>query len=135
MKTGTKLFLIFGGIVLLIIVSTVGYMALVMLGLNPGTTKSRELHKKRTAETVGTITNVSLNTSSKEYTYTYVVNGVSYTATYTSGRSKVEDNYRDRVGKKGQVCYDPSDPSSSDFWNHEYFLDKGNKIVCGGTSQ
>lgn len=139
MKSGTKIFLIFGGIfgglVLLMIIVVVGFMGSKMLGLDSATARSRENYKKQTSETVGTITDVSLSSMSKTYTYTYIVNGTTYSRTYSASRNKVENNPREKVGKKGQVCYDPSDPSSSGFWNHEVFLDQGNKVTCGGTSK
>jgi hypothetical protein len=131
MKPGTKLGLILGGSILVLgfvlIIATVGFT---LLSMSVGTEHERELYKKRTAETEGIITNVSFKTSYKEYTYKYVVNGVSYSASYSGSSSRVE-NKKD-VGKKGLVCYDPSDPSSSAFYHFE-FMKQGERKKCGGS--
>lgn len=135
MKTGTKIGLAFGGIALVLgFVFFIAFLGYAFFGISSGIEKSRESYKKQTAETAGTITNVRLNTSTKEYSYTYVVNGVSYSGVYQGGRSKVETNYNEKVGTKGLVCYDPSDPNSSSLYFSEFILSgdkKGEKFVCG----
>lgn len=133
MKSGTKFGLIFGGAILALgLVFIMATVAFSLLRMSSGTKQARETFKKRTGETVGTITNVSLSSSSRVYTYTYVVNGVSYSGTYLGVRTKADNNYRDREGMKVRVCYDPSDPSSSDFQFSDVYTSKGEKIVCGG---
>lgn len=49
--------------------------------------------------------------------------------------SKVENNYEEDVGRKVKVCYNPSDPNSSDFRFSDVYTSSGEKIVCGGTSR
>src|SRR6185436_9245718 len=99
MKPGTKLGLIFGGAILVLaFVVIIAGAAFFLSSVSSGTKRAREDFKKRTAETVGTITNVSLSSSSRVYTYTYSVNGVSYSGTYLGVRTKVDNNYRDKVG-------------------------------------
>lgn len=135
MKRGTKLGLILGGsILVLAAVVIIGAAAFFLSRVSSGTERARATFKKQTAETVGTITNVSVTTSMRVYTYTYVVNGASYSGTYMVSRPKVDNNYRDKEGMKGKVCYDPSDPNSSDFQFADVFNSNGEKIVCGGTS-
>jgi hypothetical protein len=127
MKLGTKLGLIFGGIIFLFgLVILIAFVGFTLFGLSSATERSRAIYKKQTAETVGTITNVSLSSLGKIYTYKYVVNGVSYSATYTTSRSRIENDYERDVGRKGTVCYDPSDPHSSDFYYEK-------TTPCGGS--
>jgi hypothetical protein len=123
MKTGTKIGLIGGGVLLffgLIVIG--GVVAFSLYSLSSGADRARVLYKKRTAETVGTITTAAIGTArSYNYTYKYVVNGVSYTGTDDGVRSPGDTSFRNRVGKQGHVCYDPSDPSSAGFYLYEYF--------------
>lgn len=136
MQPGTKFGLIIGGSILVLgFAGMIAIVSFTLFGVSSGTERARELFKKRTAETVGTITNVSLSTASKEYTYKYDVNGVTYHGTYQGVRSKVEKDYDKVVGKKITVCYDPSDPTSSDYLPSDVYISKGEKIVCGGTSR
>jgi hypothetical protein len=91
-----------------------------------------ELNLKRSAETTGTITDVSHYKSSSSgkyggsgswsstFKYQYEVNGVRYNA---EQRHPWKDEGKN--GLKVRVCYDPSDPKSSQF----YYLED-NK-VCG----
>lgn len=139
MKTGTKLGLILGGALLVIgfVVIAAG-VAFTVFSVSSGTQRARELYKKRTGQTDGKITNVSLTTASKIYTFKYEINGTPYSGTQFGVRSKVENNYEKDVGKKVTVCYDPSDPSSSDFsWSefYEYGDKKGEKMICGVPSK
>jgi hypothetical protein len=134
MKTGTKAMLIFGGAAFaLALVSIIGVLAFTYFRVSRGTEKMRADYRKQTAAAVGTITNASLNTSNKEYTFQYVVNGVTYTGITTSGRTKTEDNsYRKLVGKKATVCYDPNDPNNSDFKLLEVLSPEDGKQKCFG---
>ena len=139
MKTGTKIGLILGGTLLVlgfaVIAAVVGFT---IFSASSGTQRAREDFKKQTAGTDGTITNVSLSSASKIYTYKYVVNGVSYTGEWMTTRSKIENNYLKDIGRKGMVCYDPSAPGNSDFYYsdlYEYGAKKGQKMVCGVASQ
>jgi hypothetical protein len=98
-----------------------GVVAITLVGMNSGTDRYREVTKKRTAETVGTVTNADIGTATTaNYTYEYVVNGVSHRGTNNGVRARGDSRFRDRVGKKGVVCYDPSEPDSSEFYFSEY---------------
>jgi len=135
MKTGTKLGLILGGSLLVVgfvvIAAIVGFT---LFSMSSGTQRARELYKKRTAETEGAITNVSLSSASKIYTFKYVVNGVSYSGTWMTSRNKIENNYEKDIGRKGRICYDPSDPNSSNFTFSDLYSN-GERTNCGGTSK
>lgn len=136
MKTGTKIGLVVGITFAVVFVSIIGVVAFTFLRV--GFTgkvdeQAMAIHKKRTAEAVGTITSVGLYSGTKEYRYSFVVSGVSHTGTWTTSRSKVE-NTKDKEGLKVFVCYDPADPTSSDFDFSEletYGERKGQKRICG----
>jgi hypothetical protein len=133
MTLKTKLFLgigiLFAGVMLFIIGSSV-FLFFVMPQI--AGKRAVELNLKRSAETSGTITDVSHYKSSgsgkyggsgswsSTFTYQYEVNGVAYSAKDT--RSGKVDG---KNGLKVRVCYDPSDPKSAEF----YYLED-NKI-CG----
>ncbi len=137
MKKGTKIGLILGGVLLVVgFVSIAAVIAFTMFGMSAGTRRAREDFKKRTGQADGTITNVSLTTSSKLYTYKFAVNGVSYNGTYYGVRTKVETNYDKDVGRSGMVCYDPSNPNSSEFYFSAFYESgerKGERMTCGGS--
>jgi hypothetical protein len=135
MKSETKLGLILGGILLVLGLAVSSVMVGFMLfRTSSATQKARADFKKQTAETVGSVTNVSLSSMSKTFTYKFDVNGTTYSGEWSTTRNKVEENYREKVGKKGIVCYDPSDPNNSDFYYsefYEYGSKKGERMVCG----
>lgn len=136
MKTGTKIGLVVGGIAFIaVFVVIVAVAAFVFLGLGSGKVDEQAMatRRKRTAEAVGTITSVGLYRGTKEYRYSFVVNGVSHSGTWTTSRSKVE-NTKDKEGVKVHVCYDPADPDNSDFNFSELEVSgdrKGQKRICG----
>jgi hypothetical protein len=135
MTTKSKLFLIFGLFFMAMIVFVIG-SGVFFIFVMPQMAAKRavELNQKRSAETFGTITSVSLYRSSNSgkyggsgslsstYTYQYVVNGVTYNAENQHAGSESD---RKKQGLKVKVCYDPSDAKSSEF----YYLED-NKI-CG----
>lgn len=138
MQTGTKIGLIGGGCLLLIGGTViVGIVAFTVFNVGRGTERARELYRQRTAETVGTITNARPGTGRNViYTFSYSVKGISYTGEDFGTRGTGDTGYLKRVGKPGRVCYDPADPSSSEFYADDYFprdKDKG-KPFCANTS-
>lgn len=127
MKTKTKI-LLFGGLCLLIIVPFIASFTFFWFGFLPMMGKRvAALDKKRSAETVGTITGVWQSTTAKtrytNYEYQYVVNGETYTTEEKLGGAS--EGYEKKRGLKVKVCYDPSNPKESKF----YYLED-NKI-CG----
>jgi hypothetical protein len=109
---------IIGGISAFVIFVLFIFAAFALL-FNSALKRNTELDKKRTAETVGTITYVDENykgvsdTRQLEYSYEHVVNGTTYSGTFTNGESL--ENGKKNVGLKGKVCYDPSVPAASNF--------------------
>lgn len=87
---------------------------------------AREQQKKRTSETVGTITEYKEVRGTKHYdyyvTYDFEVNGKKYT-----DQSAVDNGHPVTYGKgkTGKVCYDPKDMENASF-----VLDMNYK--CGG---
>lgn len=134
MKTGTKIGLIAGGAIFALgMLGIFGVLAFTYFNISRGTEKMREDYRKQTAATVGTLTNISLTSASKLYTYEYVVGGVKHTGTYWGSRSKVEsEEYRKLIGKKATVCYDPNDPDNSDFKLLEVLSPDAEKQKCFG---
>ncbi len=130
MTTKSKLLLIFGILFagMFVFIIGTGIFAFFLLPHFAGKRAVEENHK-RTAETSGTITSVSryhssgdkYRGSSTSWTtgYQYIVNGVTYTAEGSKGGESTKS------GLKVKICYDPSDPKSSEF----YYLED-NKI-CG----
>ncbi len=130
MTTKSKLFLVFGLLFLGMFVFIIG-SGFFFFFVSPMFSGKRavELNRKRTAETTGTITSYSVYRSSGDkyrgsstshtYGYKYVVSDVSYDNEQSSGRGEKTK------GMKVKICYDPSDPKSSEF----YYLDE-NK-TCG----
>jgi|GEM_PF-6358457 len=137
MTDKSKIFLVFGvvfGVVFLttvvLIIGSGVFTVFVLPQMNAK--RAVELNLKRSAETSGTITDVSQYKSSNSgkyggsgswsstYTYQYEVNGVTYNA--EDSRPGKDDG---KKGLKVRVCYDPSDPKSSEL----YYLED-NKI-CG----
>ncbi|HRH43317.1 MAG TPA: DUF3592 domain-containing protein [Pyrinomonadaceae bacterium] len=127
MTTKSKLFFIFGGLFLLFFLFVLG-SGVFFLFVNPMISGNRmaELHRKRTAETFGTITSLSQyrskgdkyrgSTFNSTFGYQYVVNNVTYNGEKMSSGSNDDEKKR---GLKVKVCYDPSDPKSSDFYYPE----------------
>jgi uncharacterized protein YpuA (DUF1002 family) len=136
MKTGTKIGLVVGIAFAAMVVIIFGVAVFTFLGVafsGKVDEQAMATRKKRTAEAVGTITSVGLYSGTKEYRYSFVANGVSQSGTWTTSRSKVE-NTKDTEGLKVHVCYDPADPTSSDFNFSElenYGERKGQNIICG----
>lgn len=136
MKSGTKLGLIIGGVIL-----AVGFLGIAVIAgfayytMTAGTEKMRADYRKQTAATVGTLTDMSLTSASKIYTYKYEVNGVSYTATFNGVRTKAENrnDSQQYIGKKATVCYDPYDPNNSDFKFLEILSPNEPKSRCFGS--
>lgn len=124
MKNKTIIWLIggiSGFIILAVIIFVAAFYSLFIFSLN----RVGESAKKRTAETVGTMTDFSetVDTSqppsvSTKLHYEFVVDGKRYEARTESSKSVY------LKGKKVKVCYEPSNPENSD-----YHLDE-NKI-CG----
>lgn len=138
MKTGTKIGLIAGGVLLLFGLLVIGVVvAFTFYSVSSGTSRARELYKKRTAETVGTVKEARIGTGRNViYTYQYSVNGVSYTGEDFSTRAYGDNRYLTRVGKEGKVCYEPSDPGSSEFYLYEFMSDerRNQKPFCANTT-
>ncbi len=116
-----------GGFIFLI--GSAGYLFFVFIPKS--LERTAELNKKRSAETSGTITSLSQfrsddrdtgQTFNSTFSYQYVVGGVTY-----NGKQLLDgkDDDGKKQGLKVKVCYDPSDPQSSEF----YYL-RDNKI-CG----
>ena len=126
MTTRSKLLLIFGllfGGMFVFIVGT-GFFFLFVSPFFSGN-RAVELNKKRSAETMGTFTSVSVQRrrlektggggTSYTYNYKYVVNDVSYNAEQsTSGGINSQE---EKGGVTVKVCYDPADPKSSEFYS------------------
>ncbi|CAN5851882.1 hypothetical protein BH20ACI4_BH20ACI4_15640 [soil metagenome] len=132
MTAKSKLFLIFGGLflsVFVFIIGSAGYLIFVFIPKS--LERTAELNKKRSAETSGTITSLSQfrsddrdtgQTFNSTFSYQYVVGGVTY-----NGKKLLDgkDDDGKKQGLKVKVCYDSSDPQSSEF----YYLED-NK-TCG----
>ena len=125
MITKSKVFLIFGIMFLGMFLFIIGTGIVTFFVLPEMVTKRAvELNQKRTAETSGTITSYSEShtsgdkyrgsTTHSKYIYQYVVNGVTYTNEQSSGG--VDEKSK---GSKVKVCFDPSDPKSSEFYKFE----------------
>lgn len=133
MTAKSKLFLVFGGAFLIIFILIIG-SGLFMFFVAPMLSgkKRAELNQKRTAETIGTITTLSQfrsqgdkyrgSTFNSTFGYQYVVGGVTYNGERQTSGSNDDEK---KKGLKIKVCYDPSDPKSSQF----YYLED-NK-TCG----
>jgi len=135
MTTKSKLILIFGLIFTGMFVFIIG-LGIFTFFVFPQMSARRfvELNQKRSGETSGTITSVSQYRSSSSgkyggsgylsstYIYQYVVNGVTYNA---DKQSAGRDGDGKKQGLRVKICFDPSDPKSSEF----YYLED-NKI-CG----
>lgn len=134
MQIGTKIGLIGAGILLVFGLIVFGSIAAFTLyTMKTGTDRARELYKKRTAETEGTITNVRDGTGRNViYTYRYSVNGTAHSGEYFGTRTPGDNRHLARVGKRGHVCYEPGDPASSEFYSYEYSprVEDGGKPVC-----
>lgn len=121
----SKVFLIFGimfAAMFLFIIGSALFMFFIMPQI--GAKKAVELNKKRSAETSGTITSYSeshrsgdkyrASSTSRKYTFKYVVNGV----TYENEQSWGGDGEKSRDAKV-KICFDPADPKSSEFYKLE----------------
>ena len=90
----------------------------------------KEVNQRQSAEAAGTITLVEKKSRGNGipdsvFTYTYVVNGVSYSESRTLGAySKSSDSYK---GLEVKVCYNPLDPHDSNFYIQEESYQK----ICG----
>lgn len=128
MTTKSKLFIVFGifffGMFLFIIgIGVFSFFIAPQLGAK----KAAELNKKRTSETSGKVLSVSKYTSSRSKTgggftsytfdYEYVVNGVNYKGSQQRSWEEKENEKQQRSNVK--VCYDPSEPKSSEFYYTE----------------
>ncbi len=124
MTNKSKLLLGFGAIFLGMFVFIVGSILFVFFVMIPMAGKRAvELNQKRSAETSGTITSYSKTTSRGDkysgssttttYSFQYVVNGVKYDNTQSTGRGEKTQ------GMTVKVCYDPADPKSSAFYYAE----------------
>lgn len=126
MTTKSKLLLVFGllfGGMFALIIGT----AFFFLFVSPFFSGNRaaELNKKRSAETTGTFTSLTVQRrrlektggggTSYTYNYTYVVNGVSYSEEQSSSGSLSSEE--EKGGAAVKVCYDPADPKSSEFYS------------------
>lgn len=128
MTAKSKLFIVFGTVFCGMFLFIVAF-AFFSFFIAPqwGAKKSAELNKKRTAETSGTVLTVSKYTSSRSKTgggftsytfeYEYAVNGVKYKASQQRSWEEKENEKQQRP--KVKVCYDPSDPNSSEFYYTE----------------
>lgn len=126
MTTRSKLLLIFGILFAGMFVFIIG-TGFFMLFVSPffSGNKAAELNKKRSAETTGTFTSVTVTRrrlektggggTSYSYNYKYVVNDVSYNAEQSSSGGITDQEEKGSVPVK--VCYDPADPKSSAFYS------------------
>lgn len=90
-----------------------------LFGVNSGVARQRKLHRKRTAETVGTIASARNGAGSNLiYTYAYSVKGVAYRGEDFGTRTTGDNSCLKRVGKQGHVCHDPADPGSAEFYSY-----------------
>ncbi len=127
MTTKSKLFIIFGIIFLGMFIFIIG-SGFFILFVSPMIYGKRavELNRERSAETSGTIISVSQYRSSGDkyrgstfnstYKYQYVVSGVTYDKEQMESGRNGDDK---KKGLKVKVCYDPSDPKSSEFYYPE----------------
>lgn len=127
MTAKSKLLLIFGiffaGAFVLIIGSA--FFTIFILPMWAGN-RAVELNKKRSAETVGTFTYVNVQRrrlektggggTSYTYYYKYTVNDVLYEGDQSTSGGITNEEQKNG-GVKVKVCYDPSNPKSSEFYS------------------
>lgn len=123
--TKIKPFLV--GCFVLLVLSFIGIIfAFVIWGHYSVQRQSREItesvdanRKKRTAETVGMITNyeevrrTGRTDHYKYVSYEYTVNGTTYTGKSSAPNGSVVTH---RKGVAGKVCYEPSNPGNTQFY-------------------